>query len=235
MIDDERLMAFADGMLSEEERRLVEAEVAADPTLAAKVERMRRVTAELRGAFAGQLDLDVPERLLAPLRADAAERPRTVIPFPTRVQRQAWMSAAAAACLAFAFFAGRTSAPDLLRMDSARGLVAEGALQQALNAQTSGNASNGVRVALSFADKSGGHCRVFEMQSSAGLACGQRGDWRVVALAETSAQHTGGVTQAGGALPQSILQAAEDRRAGDPLDAEGENAAIAAGWRSGAH
>lgn len=228
MIDDERLMAFADGMLDEEERLRIEAAIAVDPALAARVARMKRVTAELRGAFAGQLEIDVPARLQTIVEQPAGN----VVRFPTRMQRQAWLSLAAAACLGLAFIAGRATSPDLMRVAPSRGLIAQGALQQALDARPSGAGANGVAIALSFPDKAGGHCRVFELEANTGLACGERGDWRIVALTKAArSRGGGGVTQAAGAIPDAILDAADERRAGDPLDAAAESAAIEARWR----
>ncbi|MBL8551030.1 MAG: hypothetical protein JNJ73_13675 [Hyphomonadaceae bacterium] len=231
MIDDERLMAFADGMLDADEHRRIEVALAADPVLAAKVARMKRVAADLRGAFAGQLDLEVPPRL----QALVAPKPAgNVVRFPARMRRQAWLGLAAAACLGLAFVAGRATSPELMRTDPTRGLIARGALQQALDARPSGGgASGGVAIALSFADQAGGHCRVFELEANAGLACGERGDWRIVALTEAAPSRAGEVVQAAGAIPDAILHAADERRAGDPLDAAGERAAIAARWRKG--
>jgi len=233
MIDDERLMAYADGTLDDGERRRVEAAISADPALAAKVERMRRVTAKLRGAFAGQLELETPPHLLALVNRTKATSAGKVVRFPMRVRRKAWMGLAAAACLAVAFVAGRATAPELIRMDPMRGLIADGPLKQALDARPSGGeASADVQIALSFPDKAGGHCRVFEVHANAGLACGERGDWRIVALTEAAPERAGvGFSQATGAIPDAILEAAEDRRAGDPLDAAGERAAIEGRWR----
>lgn len=75
---------------------------------------------------------------------------------------------------------------------------------------------------------------MFQLETGAGatgLACGARDDWTVVALSSASAgAGKDGYRQAAGALPDAILEAAAARRAGDPLDAGGEAAAIRDGW-----
>jgi hypothetical protein len=52
-------------------------------------------------------------------------------------------------------------------------------------------------------------------------------------LAERLTQAGGGYRQAGSALPPAVLDAIDERIAGAPLDAAGEQAARNKGWRAG--
>jgi hypothetical protein len=70
------------------------------------------------------------------------------------------------------------------------------------------------------------------MGSSAGLACRAAGQWRIPVLTETTPEATGGYRQAGSALPPAVLDAIDERIAGKPLDAAGEEAARSRGWQS---
>lgn len=63
-ITEERLQAYVDGRLSQAERAAVEAELAADATLAGQVAAYRAQNETLCAAFAPVLDEPVPERLL---------------------------------------------------------------------------------------------------------------------------------------------------------------------------
>lgn len=236
MVSDELIMAFADDALEGEEKARVAAAVAADPALTERVGRLRRTRDELRGAFAGQLDLPAPASMLAlfdkPVGGSGSAK---ILPFakprqPEAIPTFGW-AAAAAACLAIAFVAGRVSGPaPLVRMTAERGLLADGALRQSLDKAASGGTGT-VRIALSFPQQGGGFCRVFNAGADAGLACNVKGDWRIVAMATAPQAPTGDMHQAAGEIPAAIAEAAEDRRSGDPLDAAGEQEAVAKGWK----
>jgi|CXWL01.1.fsa_nt_gi hypothetical protein len=233
MISDETLMAFADDELSAGEARRVVAALEADPALALKLDRMRRAKAALKGAFSGQLELETPARLLAPF-ASPPRRGASIIAFPQAARRPLYMLAAAA-CAALVFLVGRASVgadtPMFARADG--GIVARGDLDRALDAQAAG-ASEGARIqiAMSIPEDGGGYCRVFKLDASAGLACGEGGEWRIDALvASEGATDASGYATAGGELPDAILNAANQRRAGDPLDAAAERQAMQARWR----
>lgn len=235
-VSEDQIQAFADGMLSEEAANEVAAAVAADPALSARVAAMRAAAAALRAAFDGVLAEPVPERF-ARLVAQAPAGTGNVVAFAPRLSpRAAWLSAAAAA-LVLAFFVGRLSVPagEEVLVAQAGGAAARGALAHALDASASGPATaSGVRVALSFPSESGDYCRVFSLAAKdpvAGLACGSRGDWLVVALAPAPrAGAEGSYAPAAGAIPDEILHAAKARQSGDALDAAAEAAAIKQGW-----
>jgi hypothetical protein len=234
-LSDETLMAFADGALAPEEAARVAAAVDADPALARKLDRMRRSAEALKQAFAGQLDIETPQNLQDVFKA-APQQGAKVISFPRAIRAPASWITAAAACAALAFFAGRTSLGGgaMMVADADGGLVARGALDRALDRQGSGAEEKNARVgiAMSFPQEGGGYCRVFRTQSASGLACGEAGDWRIESLsAEEHAPSTSGYQVAAGPLPDAILAAANERRAGDPLDSKSERRALQDRWR----
>lgn len=71
-IAEHELQAYVDGELAPDEIARVEAAIAANPALAAQVERERRLRAQLRAAFDPVLDEPVPARFAALLRGDDA-------------------------------------------------------------------------------------------------------------------------------------------------------------------
>jgi hypothetical protein len=235
-ISDEELMAFADGALDEARARVVSGLVAGDATLARRVERLRAGTAALKGAFAGQLDLQAPERL----RSIVEKAPVNVVPLkPRRPSAPVWASlAAAAACLVIGFGLGRLGGgAGLFEMRGDHALVAAGDLRGALENSASGSGVGDARIALTFPQADGGYCRVFRIDrgaraATAGLACKAHDDWAVVALGETGASGHGGIEQAAADIPEAVLQAAADRQGGDALDARAEAAALGAHWKT---
>jgi hypothetical protein len=234
-VSDEMLMAFADDALAPEEAAQVAAALEADPALARKLDRMRSAGHALREAFAGQLELEPPARF-ATLLDKPPGRNADIIAFPRAMPKPLAWIAAAAACAVLAFVAGRASLGEndmmVARVDGA--ITARGPLDRALDRQAAGPAKSpaGVQIAMSFPAEGGGFCRVFRTPAASGLACGEAGAWRVETFAaERPAPYRQGYKLAAGPLPEAILAAANDRRAGDPLDARAERSAIDAKWR----
>jgi anti-sigma-K factor RskA len=228
-VDDERLMAFADGELSGAERAEVEAALADDASLREKLAAHQRLRTRLSGAFDGALDEPVPASLLA-----AVEKPRTAEVVNLGERRAARWSVrewgAMAASVVLGLFVGigvmNTQAPLIAPSES--GLVARGALAQALETQLASDEADAVRIGLSFRDTDGRYCRTFDLTEggTAGLACREGDAWNV---AMTAAGAGGGeVRQA--AASEQILSAVDAMIAGEPLDAAGETQARDAGW-----
>ena len=76
MVSDEKFFAWLDGELEPSEAARVEAEVAADPELAAKAEQHRALRARLTQGFGTIADAPVPEQILRGGGAAAASRSR---------------------------------------------------------------------------------------------------------------------------------------------------------------
>ena len=75
MITAEELIAYADGELDGADRARIEAALAADPALAAKVDKQRALRAKLARAYAPIADEAAPQRLV-----DVAHGARRVVP-----------------------------------------------------------------------------------------------------------------------------------------------------------
>ncbi|MFN3725424.1 MAG: anti-sigma factor family protein [Allosphingosinicella sp.] len=229
--DDELIGAYADGELHALIQDRFEEALARDDSLRARVEREKMVRARLGGHFDPVLDEPVPERLRAMLEAkpaapvvsiaDARER--------RRLPRQAWIPAAMAASLAVGLFGGQliggkggvSSMP-----------VAEGRLAEALDTQlASAPATSGdTRIGTTFRNGDGRVCRTFDGPDVAGFACRDGGAWRIEMLAPGSGRQASGYQQAtSGAM--LVLQAAQERMAGEPVGEDEERRLRESGWR----
>jgi hypothetical protein len=226
-IDSELLMAYADGELDPLSAKRVERAIAADPALAAEVDRHRALRDRIATGFAPVAEEAVPDRLAALLKSN-------VVAIPPRPAPRRWLpswplQAAMAACLVLGLGIG-------LLVDRGQvatrtdGIYARGSLASALDDQPGGVAGE-VRVAVSFRDHQGAYCRVFSSRAADGIACRTSEGW---ALRRTMAGQVpdprGGYAQAGSA-DGDLMAAAQDMMAGAPLDADAERAARAAGWR----
>ena len=232
---DETLMAYADGELDPQERAAIEEAMRNDPAIANAVANHRALRSDVAAAFAGILDEPVPARLQPPapapvLSLDAARAERTAAK-----ARRAWSWpewGALAAMLVVGVLAGKVlpgGAPAIA--GNGGQVVAQGELASALDRQVGGQGSGKVKVGVSFAARDGDYCRTFVMGTSAGLACRAGGQWKIPVLSETAPEAGGGYRQAGSALPAAVLDAVDERIAGKPLDAAGEEAARARGWQ----
>ena len=221
----ERIIAFVDGELAPAERARFEAELAADPALAASVARHRALVARVGAAYAPVLDEAIPPQLLA---VAAAANDRV---FRPRVGRLApW--AAIAASLVVGVIAGRLALPEqgpLVARDGA--LVARGQLAGALSTQLAAEPGV-VQVGLTLKIPDGRYCRTFRSAADhlAGLACRQDGRWVALTATAWTQSANPAYRTAGSDIPPEVL-AAVDGLAGQPLDAAAERAARDRGWR----
>jgi len=250
--DDETLMAYADGELDEVLSAELSAAIERDPELARRVERHRALRAEVAGAFATVLDQPVPDRLLAaanglpgaaelPVPGSRPQRRAEVLQFPARTApapARSWggreWGAMAASLVLGALLSWKIFAP---AENSAMGvehgaMVARGDLAQALDHQLASTqlAADPVQIGLTFRGADGAYCRTFTLRraATAGLACREGGEWRIAVTAEVQAAGEG-MRQAA-SLPPAVMAAVEARRAGDALDAAGEENARRGGW-----
>jgi len=226
-VTPEDLAAFADGELDGARAAEVAAAVAADPVLEAQVRAHRALRERLGAHFAPILDAPLPERLTGPLRPP---QPQVVDFAAARERRRArpavrwgWIVAPAlAASLALAVFVPRGAGDG----------YAQGALAAALDAQlvASQPAAAPTRILLSFRDQSGAVCRAFAGEAQSGIACREAGGWRLVMTRTGVAPQQGDYRMAGNPAA-AVLERAQAMAAGPALDAAGERAARARGWR----
>jgi len=117
-------------------------------------------------------------------------------------------------------------------------ITAQGALRDALEQHVAGTVLDPnakVGVGLSFRDHARQYCRTFALDSaSSGIACKQPEGWVVAHLEHgrnAREGEQGGYRTAASPLSPALLQAIDAMRDGDTLDAAGEAAAKARGWR----
>jgi hypothetical protein len=234
MIDDEMLMAFADGELNAVDAARVETAVAEDPDLRARLEAQRAMRARLSAFYAPVAEEEVPERFRAMLETNVVDlgAARSARPRPT------WrIFSALAATLVIGLAIGRAmpwpGGGGPVGFDNGK-MMAEGDLAQALETQLASAPREGqaTRIGLTFAAADGRLCRTFEGQALSGLACRGERDWQLMMTAPGAGAQRGDYRQAssGNAL---VLQAAQEMMAGEALDGAGERRARDAGWRQG--
>jgi hypothetical protein len=238
---DETLMAYADGELDAPTRAALEAAMAQDPQLGQRIARHRALRARLQAAFEPVLAEPLPERLLASAGNAAPTRRGQVLELRRPPPRWSWPQWAA---IAASLVLGAVLAPLLWRAPTGASIVnrdgqmlAGGALAQALNGQLAASppGASPVQIGVSFRARGGEYCRTFvlrERSALAGLACRERSDWRLLALAQAEVPPAGarGYRPAASTLPPAVARAMDDLIEGEPLDARGEAAARARGW-----
>lgn len=231
-MNDDQLMAYADGELDAARRAAVEAALAADPALAERLRRLQALRSRLRAAFDPVLDEPVPARL-----RDALRPPSVVVDLDSeRARRRPLWALAASLFVGVAVGVlgarwGLADDPLMLRDDGA--LLAQGPLDALLSSQPAGG-SGAQQVRLSFVDRDGAYCRAFVLDGRtplAGLACRSSDAWRVQTLATAQPAPGGELRPASSALPAALLRTIDERIAGEALDAAGEAAALRSGWR----
>lgn len=245
-ITDEMIARYVDGELDAVGVAAVDAAVAADPALGARIVRESHLRAVAARALGDVLTEPVPERLRQAVEASARsaeiikldfKKPRgaPAAPAPLKPSRlPAW--AAAAACLVVGLLVAQafgmiTTKP----FESAprAGQPASAALTVALDRKLSGEAGL-VQVGLSFRDGGGQVCRTFQIDRTAGVACRREQGWSVRMATDAPAAPAGGsgdYRMAASAAPPKVLEAVDAMIVGEPLDRPQEVAARKSGWK----
>jgi hypothetical protein len=227
IVDDETLMAFADGELGGQQRAAIEAALARDAALRDRLEAHQNLRAQLSGAFDGALTEPVPARLSASVQPRSAEVVTLADRRPPKWSAREWgaMAASIAAGLLTGVGAMNTQAPLIAAANG--GLEARGALAQALNTQLASDEAGAVRIGLSFVSQEGGYCRTFSMTRSdtSGLACRIGDGWTIAMTAQ------GGGGEVRMAAAETMLATVDAMIVGEPLDQPAEQQARARDWR----
>ena len=224
----EQLAAFADGQVAGDDAAAIASAIALDPVLQAEVDRHLALRARLSAHFAPVAEAPVPERLRTAVMASGSEVVDLAAVREARRQARSrgWVRYAVpalAASLLVAFIGfnawqGR---------GYAHGALA-GALDHQLAMTTPANAP--VRVLLSFQDRAGQYCRVFNGDAGSGIACRDEQGWRLRDLSGASVdQHT--EYRQAGSQAAAIMEAAQAMAAGPALDSAAEAVAVKHGWR----
>ena len=245
---DEILMAYADGELDEATRHAVEEAMRKDAALARRVAQHKAMRNDVFAAFAPVAEEAVPPRLAQPLRQATVvsldsvrarrEAEQQAARKATRGRRWSWPEwGALAAMLMVGVMAGHYGV-GMLPVDqgetvaSREGvLVAQGRLATALDQQLAGSGGP-VRIGTSFLAQDNSYCRSFTTaQEMSGLACKQGGTWKVqLAVQSQGKSQQGEYRQAAAEMPTQVLDAIDQRIAGQPLDAKAEQEAVQRKW-----
>jgi anti-sigma factor RsiW len=238
-ISDETLCAYIDGELDAGERARVEAALADDPEIAARIESLRRADSAIEAAFDPAALGPVPRHLTDLVEQASTSSPATVIPFRRAAVTSAWRLPLAAGFAlivgAAGFAAGRAGeggAPAIIAALASDRSVTK-ALDTTPSAQTHAFASGGsLRPVLTFRAADGRFCREFELEggdaAALGVACRRDQRWETEVLVAASARGDGYGTVSGPAAMDAVAVALN---AGPALSEEEERAAMAAGWR----
>jgi hypothetical protein len=238
---DETLMAYVDRELDADASAAIEAAIANDPELAARIERQRKLRDAVHAAFEPILQEPMPKRLL-----DAASGAAPVSPAARARRGWTWFEwSAMAASVVLGVLIGATFMVDSRRTPAVdagvdwvaeRGhVVAHGALARALSGQLASTQKPDapVRIGVTFLSKGGEYCRTFALEkvAAAGLACSSAGEWRIQAIAQSDRSGKPDYRTAATQLPPAILREIDERIQGSSLDAEAERAAQQRGWK----
>jgi hypothetical protein len=238
-LTDEELMAYADGELTPLEAKRIEAAMAEDAALAARVARFRSVRSALRKAYDSVVSEPVPEHLRALLGDVAASEPAPVADLDAERGKRTWRLgppawAAIAASLVVGVLAGRSMTPQPLL--DANGLYAGPTLTRVLDqrlASAPENQTATTRIGLTFRTEGGDVCRTFSHEARervvSGMACRVDERW-AIRMALTDPAANAEYRQAGAPAP-GVLEAVDEIIAGEPLDAEQERALRENRWR----
>jgi len=218
----ERVMAYVDGELDANARAAFEAEMAADPGLAAEVAAHRELAETLGRAYAPVLHEAVPLRLS--LAAQVANEPKPL--------RQPWLPwVAMAASLAVGVIGGRmTLAPPGPTVGA--DLSGRTELARTLDRGLTGEPGE-IRIGLTFRDQGGRYCRTFQSGPDrvAGLACHGDAGWRLLTATAWTPGPGPTYRTAASDTPPAVLAAVDQTIRGDAFDAAQEKAARDARWR----
>lgn len=150
-----------------------------------------------------------------------------------------WAAVAASVAIGAVIAHLAMRSPETTRIITDKGqLVAQSDLAEALSNQLviDQPVRAPVQIGVSFKSKDGNTCRTFTVKDQnvvGGLACREGNEWHVQVLADAPpAMNSPGVYKpAGGSMPPAVVSAVEQKIQGDPLDADGEAAARARGWK----
>lgn len=235
-ITPERLAAFADGELPEDEARIVEALVAQDPDLAAKVAAHRALRQRLFAHFDPILKAPLPDQLVARL----AQSETSVVDFAEvrekrnsrwSIPRWTWIvGPGLAASLVLAVVLPRQDKGEATLVGGRA--YAAGPLADALDSQLSSPQlpAAQTRILLTFKDSAGAYCRGFSGAAQAGIACRDHKGWQLRKVIGGS-QAGGGDYRQAGSQDAELMAIAQDMAPEGALDADQEQAAKARGWQ----
>ena len=244
-IDDEILMAYADGELDAAQMERIEQLLQQNAAAAARVAQHRALRSQLHDGLSAVLSEPVPDHLLNMLQPHGNDTLDKVVNLAQVRQRKntgghwrarEWsaMAASLIAGIVLGLYALNFNSSHLVA-EQGGALIAQDRLDTALTTQlASANTNQPIQIGISFRNQAGEYCRSFavrEHQALAGVACHSQDKWHVQMLTEFAPDTSSEFRQAGSAIPAAILTLIDQQISGEPLDAAGEAAARQSGWR----
>lgn len=248
---DQRISAYLDGTMSENDMQAFEDEMERDPDLAEAVLRWQSNDTLLKAAFDAPMQEPVDDAMLARFGLGQSATPNNIVDISAArdaraersrmrevVTRWRWPAGAALAASLLAAIAlgpqfGRDASFELGRSKSF-----QVAMQTAPSlAKTAVENGQTVSAMLSFTDGTGRYCREFALAGQGtperGIVCKAGNEWQIEARvkAATPASSSGEIRTAGGDDGASLDRAYRALNASDPLGREDEMALIAKGWK----
>lgn len=235
-ISEDMIAAFADGELDAADRARVEAAIATDPALGAKIEAHRALKARLVAHYAPLAEQAVPPHLAALLSGAQHKDEQNsgeVVSFAAARQKHGLVPA----LRRWGPIAGPALAASLVlavlqpwSAGSPEG-YADPALATVLDTQLAANQPAGAatRILISFEREGGGLCRAWRGETEGGIACRDDTGWKVEQQFALGGAQSSQFRQAGSET--DLLAAAQEMAAGGALDAAGEQAARDRNWQ----
>ena len=225
----ERIIAYVDGELGPIEELRFERMMAANPAVAAEVERHRRLRGAIAAHFGPIAGEPLPERLTGLLGKGG-----NVIAFPDVRPPNRWFGQGGRyAALAATLVAGLIVGQHLPRVIEPQGdgVVAQGRLAHVLDRQlASAPQQADYRIGVSFRSANNRYCRTFSGTAGSGIGCHGEQGWALERFVAGGAADQNGPYRQAASPSAEILAAAQDMMAGAPLDAAQEKQAQARGW-----
>ncbi len=220
-VNDEMLMAYADGELDPKEMQAIARAVAADPVLARRVGLFRTSRVLARDTLSTDLQEPLPERLVAAIMQPA----NSATPRGWTASKLLPLAAALAVAAGIGgYFVGQGGSDGVLGADKA--LVA--ALDAGLTGETKSAGDEAVKLLATFRTRQG-ICRMFQtsgVEAVRGLGCRHDGRWQVVAAVAEPGD--GSFEPASGAASLDIVL--DELEAQSPLSTADEEALRRNGW-----
>jgi hypothetical protein len=244
---DDRLSAYLDGELPQEEMEQLARDMASDKTLASRLDRLAAANRAFLAAASGIDAVPLPDRTRALLAGEKEEKGAHVIPFrPRRIAAfvmehraiaAALVCAAAVYGLSMSMLPGQGSG-----IPASSGVIAANSpLHQALEQTASGETVKlagglAVRPQLTFLTSDDAYCRQYALTSAGGtvegIACRGGEGWRLQVASFAAGQAGQDDYQTAASGRSAALEAFIDANiTGAPLNAEDETALLARGWR----
>lgn len=245
LVTDEALSAYLDGEADVETSARIEAAIAQDPGVRARLERMTLGDEALREAMDAMLG--PPSEALKQSLRQPQQLSAEILTFQPKAKpaapRQEWMRLAAASVAALVM--GAVGGGLLMEkqtgvvVDSGDGVVAGKVLASSLSTARSGvKAPMGgqvMTVALSFKAADGRLCRQFDLAGQGrtldAVACRTGKDWRIEGMSAAKPKVLDGFQTASGPGDGPIGAITEQLGVTQTLNAEDEAAAIRKGWK----